>query len=104
MTAYVVAGNDVTDIESMEKYVAAAGPTLARHGGRLLAPNFSQLAAGGEVIHKEGDFKPSRVVIIEFPDMEKAQAWYNSPEYQGVKHFRLAGSVGSLFIANGITE
>lgn len=101
MAAYLFAGNDVTDLAKMKQYVEAAGPTLAPYGAKLLAPAVPHLATGGPVVHREGSFKPSRVVIIEFPSMEKALAWYNSPAYQAVIKLRLEGSVGSLFFVEG---
>ena len=102
MAAYLIAGNDVTDKDSMEQYVAAAGATLGPYGAELLAPGPDALALGGKVVYKEGDFRPSRVVVIKFPDMEQALAWYESPEYQSIIGLRLAGSRGSLFFAEGL--
>ena len=101
MAAYLVAGNNVTDPESMQKYIDGVGPTLEPFGAELMAPMPEDLVMGGKVVHREGDFKPTRVVIVKFPSMEKAQAWYDSPEYQAVVGFRLAGSEGSLFFAEG---
>ena len=101
MAAYVIAGNDVTDLEVMQRYVKAAGPTLAPFGGKLLVPTIELLATGGEIVHLEGAFKPTRVVVIEFPSMERAQAWYQSDAYQAIINLRLEGSAGSVFIADG---
>jgi uncharacterized protein (DUF1330 family) len=102
MAAYMIAGNDVTDLETMKTYVAAAGPTLAPFEGKLLAPKLAELAAGGKVVHSEGPWKPTRVVLIEFPSMEKVLAWYQSPAYQAALPLRLRGSVGSLLFADGV--
>ena len=102
MAAYVIAGNDVTDLELMQRYVKAAGPTLAPFEGRLLVPTIELLATGGEIVHLEGAFKPTRVVVIEFPSMERAQAWYSSDVYQAIINLRLEGSAGSVFIADGV--
>ena len=102
MAAYVIAGNDVTNLQSMQQYVKAAAPTLAPFGGKLLVPTIELLATGGDIVHLEGDFKPTRVVVIEFPNMERAQAWYDSDEYQAIINLRLEGSVGSVLIADGV--
>ena len=102
MAAYVIAGNDVTDLQSMQEYVKAAGPTLAPFEGKLLVPKVELLATGGEIVHLEGEFKPTRVVVIEFPSMERAQAWYNSDGYQAIVTLRLEGSEGSVLIADGV--
>ena len=37
---------------------------------------------GGELAVLEGDWHPSRLVILEFPDLETAKAWYSSPKYE----------------------
>ena len=102
MAAYVIAGNDVTNLQSMQQYVKAAAPTLAPFAGKLLVPTIELLATGGEIVHLEGDFKPTRVVVSEFPNMERAQAWYDSDEYQAIINLRLEGSVGSGLIADGV--
>ena len=102
MAAYVIAGNDVTDLELMQRYVKAAGPTLAPFEGTLLVPTIELLATCGEIVHLEGAFKPTRVVVIEFPSMERAQAWYSSDVYQAIINLRLEGSAGSVFIADGV--
>ena len=102
MAAYVIAGNDVTNLQSMQQYVKAAAPTLAPFAGKLLVPTIELLATGGEIVHLEGDFKPMRVVVIEFPNMERAQAWYDSDEYQAIINLRLEGSVGGGLIADGV--
>ncbi|MFP6690506.1 MAG: DUF1330 domain-containing protein [Alphaproteobacteria bacterium] len=102
MAAYVIAGNDVTNLQSMQQYVKAAAPTLAPFAGKLLVPTIEFLATGGAIVHLEGGFKPTRVVVIEFPNMERAQAWYDSDEYQAIINLRLEGSVGSVLIADGV--
>ena len=102
MAAYAIFGNDVTNPQSMQQYVKAAAPTLAPFAGKLLVPTIELLATGGEIVHLEGDFKPTRVVVIEFPNMDRAQAWYDSDEYQAIINLRLEGSVGSVLIADGV--
>ena len=51
---------------------------MAPFEGKLLVPTVELLATGGEIVHPEVAFKPTRVVVIEFPSMERAQAWYSS--------------------------
>ena len=52
------------------------------HGGKIVV-------ATNESEDVEGDHKLTRTVILEFPDMETAKRWYNSPEYQAVLPNRL---------------
>jgi len=98
--AYLVAGNDVTDPESMQKYAEAVGPTLAGYDVKVIAPAPEKIATGGPVVHKEGDWKPSRVVILEFASMDQLQDWYHSPGYQEIIDLRLNGSEGSLLFVD----
>ncbi len=100
MPAYLVAGNDVTDPESMQKYAEAVGPTLEGYDVKLIAPAPENLSTGGPVVHKEGDWKPSRVVILEFASMDQLQDWYHSPGYQEIIDLRLNGSEGSLLFVD----
>ncbi len=90
MPAYVIGNETVTDPETFGKYAQAAGPIVAAHGGKLLA------AGPAEVL--EGSPEPMSVVI-EFESVEKATAWYNSPEYQAVIGLRHASSTGWLVLA-----
>jgi uncharacterized protein (DUF1330 family) len=52
------------------------GPLIAKHGGRYLTKG------GSHKMPEGGHWEPDRVVIIEFPDMDALNAWYNAPEYQ----------------------
>jgi uncharacterized protein (DUF1330 family) len=42
-----------------------------------------------------------RVVVLEFPDMEKAKAWYESPEYTEAKRIRFEASTGKMILVEG---
>ena len=71
------------DLELMQRYVKAAGPSQAPFEGKLLVSTVELLATGGEIVHLEGAFKPTRVVFIEFPSVERAQTSYRSNTYSG---------------------
>lgn len=75
MPAYVVAEVDVTNPEQFKQYQQLAPEAIKQYGGRYLA-------RGGRSVTLEGDWRPSRVVVLEFPSLEQAEAFYNSPEYQ----------------------
>ena len=95
MTAYMVARVDVTDLEKWKEYAAAAGPTVSAHGGKYIA-------RGGELLgleNHEDDGK--RIVIIQFPDMDAAKTWYNSPEYQEAKSKREGVGYARFTIVDG---
>jgi uncharacterized protein (DUF1330 family) len=94
MTAYVIADITVTNPDGYAPYRPLASTTVAQHGGRFLA-------RGGMVEPLEGGWKPSRVVIIEFPSMDAARQWYHSPEYQEALRIRLANSTGRVVMTEG---
>ncbi|MCJ7558709.1 MAG: DUF1330 domain-containing protein [Gammaproteobacteria bacterium] len=73
--AYVIVRASITDPEAYEEYKQHSGPAVVRYGGRFLA-------RGGLLETLEGKTETGRVVLIEFPDLEAARCWYNSPEYQ----------------------
>ena len=61
----------------------------------------SFLAKGGRQVVWEGEVKP-RTVSIAFPDMERAEAWHRSPEYEAIKPIGLAASVRDFMVVQGI--
>ena len=87
----VIALVDVTDPDAFQAYGAKAGAAVEKHGGRYIA-------RGGRTISLEGDPAPQRVVLIEFPSLDAAEAYYNSAEYQDAKSAR-EGAADARFIA-----
>jgi len=81
MPAYVIVETEIQDPEQYEVYKAASPGSVARGGGRFVA-------RGGELAVLEGDWEPSRLVVLEFPDLEAATRWYASDDYQQVKRLR----------------
>jgi uncharacterized protein (DUF1330 family) len=81
MTAYLVANVTVRDAARMEAYAAAAGPTLAAHGGEFVLEG--QLADT-----LSGTCAAPAVALVRFPSVEAARTWYNSPEYQALADLR----------------
>lgn len=48
----------------------------------------------------EGE-KPDGVIVLEFPSVEDANAWYNSPDYQAALPHRLKAAKHRAFIVDG---
>ena len=95
MAAYVIVEIDVTDPVGYEEYKAAAGPTIAAGGGRFIV-------RGGDIEVLEGDPPLGRTVILEFPTMELARAWYGSDEYTAARHIREATATSRMYLVDGI--
>jgi uncharacterized protein (DUF1330 family) len=81
MPAYVIVETDITDPERYERYKAASPTTIATGGGRFLV-------RGGELVVLEGDWQPTRLVVLEFEDLTAAKRWYESEVYQEAKKLR----------------
>jgi uncharacterized protein (DUF1330 family) len=74
MAAYLISDITVRDRTAFEIYRTRAAKAIHTHGGRYLARL-------GEVQVLEGSRNPNMIVIVEFPNLEQARAWYRSPEY-----------------------
>jgi uncharacterized protein (DUF1330 family) len=79
--AYVVVETDIHDAEQYELYKRASPAAVGAAGGRFIA-------RGGEVAVLEGDWQPKRLVLLEFPDLEAAKRFYESPAYREAKPLR----------------
>jgi len=95
MSAFVLASVTVKDPVRYEDYRRLVTPTLAKYGGRFIA-------RGGKIEVLEGDWQPNRLVILEFPSVEHARQWWNSPEYTEARLIRQATSEGTLLILEGV--
>ncbi len=94
MPAYVIGEISIHDPEGYEAYRASAGATVLAHGGRYLV-------RGGAVESCEGEAVTGRMVVLEFPDVAAAKAWYESDDYRAVMPIRVATSDSRMFIVEG---
>ena len=95
MAAYVIAEVEVTDPAAFEEYRKQVPATIAKYGGKYLA-------RGGVTETREGDWRPKRLVILEFASMDQARRWYDSPEYAPVLAMRLKAARTKLLFADGL--
>jgi uncharacterized protein (DUF1330 family) len=95
MSVYMIFYQDeISDPAGLQAYQAKAGPTLAAY-----KPIPRVVTTTVETI--EGDWKPVRVVMLEFETKEQALGWYNSPEYTEVRKLRLAATKGAGILVEG---
>ncbi len=92
MAAYIIAGVDVKNLEAFEAYKQPTAASVAKYGGRFLVQSSSH-----EVL--EGEWRPGRLVVLEFPSAEAAKRWYESEEYRQPKALRLQHAVSTLILA-----
>jgi uncharacterized protein (DUF1330 family) len=95
VSAYVIALVEVTDPVRYESYRQMVLPTITAYGGRFVA-------RGGRTEVLEGAWSSRRVVIVEFPSVERAKEWWGSPEYAEARPIRQATSEGTLIVIEGV--
>ncbi|QFS41984.1 DUF1330 domain-containing protein [Burkholderia cepacia] len=94
MSAYVVVDVDVYDEVRFAEYRKLGVPTIAAHGGRVLARS-------DDVVVLEGEWAPRRLVVLEFDDLDAARRWHGSDEYQRARQLRLdAADTHSIALAS----
>ncbi len=97
MPAYVISDVSARDPAAFETYRARAAASIARHGGRYIV-------RGGAIESLEGDWKPRTLVIVEFPDIERARLWYRSAEYAEALDLRDRAFSRNLLLVDGVPE
>jgi uncharacterized protein (DUF1330 family) len=95
MPAYYVREHIVSNFTLFDDYLAKVVPMIERFGGRYLTK-----AGSHEIL--EGDWKPNRVVIIEFPDIASIKNWYRSPEYRPLIASRQSAATDVMIILEGL--
>jgi uncharacterized protein (DUF1330 family) len=96
MPAYVIAAvTDAWDQEKLAEYRERNTDVVAEHGGRFVA-------RGGPQELLEGEWEPKRIVIIEFPDMDAARAWYHCDGYAPLRELRRSASVTDIVVVDGV--
>ena len=95
MPAYVAVQIAVRDPETYERYKQLAPPSIAAYGGRYLV-------RGGATETLEGTWRPRRLVVLEFPDAERARAWWASPEYAEAKGLRQSCAETEMLLVEGV--
>lgn len=95
MSAFLVVDTKIENSDAYEQYKKLAKPIAEKYGG-------SYRARGGALDVRETDlWEPTRIVIIEFPDVQSARAFVDSEEYAPVKPIRQNNAQCTLFIVEG---
>ncbi|HXF18409.1 MAG TPA: DUF1330 domain-containing protein [Burkholderiales bacterium] len=95
MSAYVIVDIEVHDTAAYDEYRKLVGATLTRYGGKFIV-------RGGTIDVLEGDWKPKRIVILEFETAARAREWYDSEEYRVPKQLRMSAATGNIIAVEGI--
>lgn len=95
MTAYVIVDIHVTNPIRYEEYKKLAAPTVDLYGGKYIA-------RGGNTETLEGDWAPTRLVILQFEDIEQAKSWHDSVEYSKAKGLRRETAISNMVVIEGV--
>ena len=95
MSAYVISEVETLDAAAMETYRTLAAQSIAEHGGRYLV-------RGGAAEAVEGGPPPKTLIIVEFPSMARARAWYASAEYAEALKVRRTALERRLIFVEGV--
>jgi uncharacterized protein (DUF1330 family) len=93
MATYLIADITVHDPEQYQDYVRQVPAFIDKHGG-------SYRVRGGAVQVREGDWHPQRLIVLEFPDREHANAFLADPDYQAVAAIRHAAASTNLVLVD----
>ena len=94
MPAYLIADIEVTDPTAFEEYRQKVAPLVAKYGGKYLV-------RGGASEAVEGDWVPSRLVVLEFENMDRLKEFYHGEEYRPVMAIRTKSTVSKIVIVEG---
>jgi uncharacterized protein (DUF1330 family) len=97
MPAYVIVETQIHEPDQYATYQAASPDAVHAGDGRFVV-------RGGELAVLEGDWSPSRLVILEFPDLESAKRWYESPKYEEAKRLREGAASLRMVAVQGLDE
>ena len=94
MPAYILVDITINDPQTYERYKLLTPASIAAYHGRYLV-------RGGRTEVLEGDWEPSRLVILEFPGVEEAKAWWDSEEYAAAKALRQSCATTEMLLVEG---
>ena len=94
MSAYIIVDLEVTDPEKFQKYRELVPPLIQAYGGKYLV-------RGGKKEVLEGDWRPNRLVVLEFESEAEAEKFWNSDDYKPVKQLRLESANSNIVMVEG---
>jgi uncharacterized protein (DUF1330 family) len=96
MSAYIIADIEITDPEDYQQYVQQVKATIAQYGGTYVVNG-----ATSQPETLDGQWTPTRITVLAFPNVEQAKTWYDSPEYAAIRSIRHRASTSSLIVVHG---
>ena len=96
MAAYAISEVEILNEAEGQRYQELAAASIARYGGRYLVRGAWPQVPEGEWSADE------RVVVVEFPSMERLREWYASAEYAEALKIRQTALARRLIFVEGV--
>jgi len=97
MAYVVVTIRKVLDQQAFDEYAEKVRPILGKFGGRWVAIEAQHVTRAGE-------WPYVRTVIVEFPSLDHAQEWYESPEYRAIIPLRQRAIDANIIMVRSLNE
>jgi uncharacterized protein (DUF1330 family) len=94
MSAYIIANVKVTNETQYEEYRAYSKLAIRTHGAEVCVRS-------GQAEVLEGDWAPERLVLLKFPSVEHARAFYHSTEYTNARAARAGAAITNMVVVEG---
>ena len=94
MSAYIIVEIEIHDPVEYEEYKKLTPASITAYDGRFVV-------RGAQTESLEGDWNPQRIVVLQFPSVERAKEWWNSPEYTKAKAIRQRTAKTKMLVVEG---
>lgn len=95
MSAYIIVDVKITDAQRYEDYKKLTPASLEPFEGKFIV-------RGGQTETLEGDWQPGRIVVLQFPSLQQAKAWWSSDGYAPAKALRQATAITRMIMVEGL--
>ena len=95
MPAYIIVDLEITDPALFDQYRAAVPATISAYGGKYLV-------RGGAFEALEGNWRPKRVIVLQFDNMARLKEWYGSPDYAPLRSLRAKCAKANVIAVEGL--
>lgn len=95
MAAYVIVEVAIQDEKEYEEYKKLTPASIAAYDGQFIV-------RGSKAESLEGNWNPERIVVLQFPSVERAKEWWNSPEYTRAKTIRQRVATTKMIVLEGV--
>ena len=95
MPAYVIVEIDIVDPAGYEEYKKLASATVEKYCGKYIV-------RGGKTEVLEGDWKPKRIVVLQFASAQRAKEWLNCEEYREPRKMRRRTARTNMILVEGV--